>query len=157
MKFRIQRAIERLPTPSQSSDRRIDVHVIQGVLRINYTKSKNHDLGFYARFFECNWWKTMRLLTAWRIKNNIEKSVRQSKVSIFKLVASYRFFSLNGRLNGSVAQDACWFLSLLCCGGLLVRLFDTYFYMLSNYFCFFLSDHNCLFECFDLFEHFAHK
>ena len=24
-------------------------------------------------------------------------------------------------------------------------------------FCSFLSDHNCLFECFDLFEHFAHK
>ena len=28
MQFRVQRAIERPPTPSQSSDRRIDVHVI---------------------------------------------------------------------------------------------------------------------------------
>ena len=46
---------------------------------------------------------------------------------------------------------------VVCCGGLLVRLFDTYFYMLSNYFWVFLSDHICLFECFDLFEHFAHK
>ena len=27
------------------------------MLEIKYTKSENHDLGFYARFFESNWWK----------------------------------------------------------------------------------------------------
>ena len=60
------------------------------MLGITDTKLENHDLGFYARFFESNWWKTMRLLTAWRIKKNIEKTVRQSKVSIFELIASSR-------------------------------------------------------------------
>ena len=89
--------------------------VLQGVFILKNTKSKNHDLGFYARFFESNWWKTMRLITAWRIKNNIEKSVRQSGFSIFELIASYRFFWLNGRIGWISGPECILFGFCLCC------------------------------------------
>ena len=89
---------------------------LQGVFILKDTKLKNHDLRFYARFYESNWWKTMRLLTAWRIKKNITKTVHQSKVIIFEIIASsradYVFFFIFDELAW---PSAGLVLSLCCC------------------------------------------
>ena len=56
---------------------------VQGVHKITVVKPQKIDLSRFVRFFRSDWGKTMPLVTTWIFSNQIEKSSRNGKVSLF--------------------------------------------------------------------------